>query len=101
VRLCRAAGSWSATGAVAVTVTGVLPVYLVSVLVVQIGAEMGFCTGRLGALVADFSGCSTLAASLSGLLGRVASSTGVVRAAALLPRGACGASGWVPVTRRS
>ncbi len=88
MRLCRPAGPWSAAAAaVAVTVTGVLPVYMVSVLVVQIGAEMGFGAGRLGALVAGFFGCSALAASLSGQLGRVASSTGVVRAAALLSTG--------------
>lgn len=73
-----------AAAAVAVTVTGVLPVYAVSVLVVQIGAEMGFGPGRLGALVAGFFGCSALAAMLSGRLGRDEGSTVVLRGAALL-----------------
>jgi MFS family permease len=84
----RPAGPWNVGGAaVAVTVIGVLPVYLVSVLVVQIGAEMGFGAGRLGALVAGFFGCSAVAAFLSGMLGRDAGSTGLLRAAALLSTG--------------
>ena len=79
------AGPWSVAAAVvAVTVTGVLPVYLVSVLVVQIGAEMGFGAGSLGLLVAGFFGCSAVAAFAGGAYARDAGSTGVVRGAALL-----------------
>lgn len=73
-----------ATAAVAVTVTGVLPVYLVSVLVVQLRAELGFGPSTLGALVAGFFGCSAAAALLTGRFGRDGGGTGVVRAAALL-----------------
>lgn len=85
VRLRRPPGPWSvAAAAVAVTVTGVLPVYLVSILVVQVGGELGFGAGRLGALVGGFFGCSALAALASGQVGRGAGSTVVVRTAALL-----------------
>lgn len=69
------------------TVTGVLPVYLVSVLVVQLRAELGFGPTTLGALVAGFFVCSAAAALLTGRFGRDGGGTGVVRAAALLSTG--------------
>jgi MFS family permease len=77
-----------ATAAVGVTVAGVLPVYLVSILVVQLRADMGFGAATLGLLVAAFFGCSSLAAFATGRLGRDRGSTTVVRAAALLSSGA-------------
>lgn len=69
---------------VGVTVVGLLPVYLFSVLVVQLRADMGFGPAALGALVATFFGCSSLAAFVTGRLGRDGASTSVVRAAAAL-----------------
>jgi MFS family permease len=73
-----------ATAALVVTVVGVIPVYLVSVLVVQLRAEMGFGPATLGALVAAFFGCSSVAAFTTGRLGRDGGSALVVRSAALL-----------------
>lgn len=69
---------------VGVTVVGLLPVYLFSVLVVQLRADMGFGPAALGVLVAAFFGCSSLAAFVTGRLGRDGASTSVVRAAAAL-----------------
>jgi len=73
-----------AVSAVATTVTTVFPVYLVSVLVVQIGADMPFGPADLGALVAGFFGCSAVAAFVSGQVASSAGSTRLVRASAVL-----------------
>lgn len=69
--------------AVAVTVAGVLPVYLLGVLVVQVREDVGFAPSALGALVAGFFGSSALASVLAGRLGLDAGSPRAVRAAAL------------------
>lgn len=73
-----------ATAALAVTVTGLLPVFLVSVAVFQLGPDLGFGPGTLGALVAGFFTCSALAAFGMGRSARATSTTGCVRAAALV-----------------
>ncbi len=69
--------------AVAVTVAGVLPVYLLGVLVVQVRGDVGFAPSTLGALVAGFFGSSALASVLAGRTGLDSGSTRAVRAAAL------------------
>ncbi len=61
--------------------------YLVSVLIVQLRAEMGFGPATLGALVAAFFGCSALGAVITGRVGHDAGSTAVVRSAALTSTG--------------
>lgn len=83
-RRTPAGGLAVAVSAVATTVTTVLPVYLVSVLVVQIGEDMPFGPADLGMLVAGFFGCSAVAAFVSGNLAASAGSTHLVRLSAVL-----------------
>jgi MFS family permease len=72
-----------ATAAVTVTTVGVLPVYLVGVLSVQVRADLGFGPAALGLLAAGFFGTSALASFGAGPLARRLGSSAVVRAAAL------------------
>lgn len=73
--------------AIAVTTATVMPVFLVSGLVVQIGAELGFTAAGLGLAVAAYFGTSALTSVPSGWLverfgARVTSQAGVLLAVA-------------------
>lgn len=73
-----------AGSAIAVTGTGVLPVYLVGLLSVQLREDMSFGTALLGTLVALFFGCSAIAAALASGVVRRAGTPAVMRGAALI-----------------
>jgi MFS family permease len=70
--------------AVAVTTVGVLPVYMVGVLWVQLRADLGFGPELLGTLVATFFFTSALAALTAGTVVRRFGTTPVVRLSALV-----------------
>ena len=81
----RPAGSGSAAGAaVAVTTAGVLPVYMVGVLWVQLRADLGFGPSLLGLLVASFFSASAVAALTAGAVVRRFGTSPVVRLSALI-----------------
>ena len=81
----RPVGSGSAAGAaVAVTTVGVLPVYMVGVLWVQLRADLGFGTSLLGVLVACFFATSAVSALTAGLIVRRFGTSPVVRLSALV-----------------
>ena len=81
----RPAGSLSAGGAaVAVTTVGVLPVYMVGVLWVQIRQDLGFGVSLLGTLVACFFLTSGLAAFTAGTVVRRFGTSPVVRLSAVI-----------------
>lgn len=71
-----------ATAAVTVTTVGVLPVYLVSVLSVQVRADLGFGPATLGLLAAGFFGTSALTSFVAGPVATRLGSSAVVRGAA-------------------
>jgi MFS family permease len=73
-----------ATAAVAVTTVGVLPVYMVGVLWVQLRADLGFDASLLGVLVASFFITSALSALTAGLVVRRFGTSPVVRLSALV-----------------
>lgn len=79
-----AGSSRAATAAVAVTTAGVLPVYMVGVLWVQLRAELGFGPSLLGLLVAAFFSASALAALTAGTVVRRFGTSPVVRLSALI-----------------
>jgi MFS family permease len=70
------------TAAVTVTTVGVLPVYLVSVLSVQVRADLGFGPATLGLLAAGFFGTSALTSFVAGPAASRFGSVVVVRGAA-------------------
>jgi MFS family permease len=70
--------------AVAVTTVGVLPVYMVGVLWVQIREDLGFGTSLLGLLVACFFATSAVSALTAGLIVRRFGTSPVVRLSALV-----------------
>ncbi len=70
--------------AIAVTTVGVLPVYMVGVLWVQLRADLGFGPELLGTLVATFFFTSALAALTAGTVVRRFGTTPVVRLSALV-----------------
>jgi MFS family permease len=76
----RAAG----TAAVAVTTVGVLPVYMVGVLWVQLRADLGFGPSLLGTLVACFFATSAVSALTAGTVVRRFGTSPVVRLSALV-----------------
>ena len=79
------AGSLRAgTAAVAVTTVGVLPVYMVGVLWVQLREELGFGTSLLGLLVATFFATSAVSALTAGTVVRRFGAAPVVRLSALV-----------------
>ena len=79
------AGSLRAgTAAVAVTTVGVLPVYMVGVLWVQLRADLGFGTSLLGLLVATFFATSAVSALTAGTVVRRFGTAPVVRLSALV-----------------
>ena len=81
----RQASSRSAAfAAVAVTTVGVLPVYMVGVLWVQLRADLGFGTSLLGVLVACFFATSGVSALTAGLVVRRFGTSPVVRLSALV-----------------
>lgn len=83
VSLRRPATSGSvAAAAVTVTTVGVLPVYLVSVLSVQVRADLGFGPAALGLLAAAFFGTSAVTSFAAGTVAQRVGSATVVRAAA-------------------
>jgi len=71
-----------AAAAVTVTTVGVLPVYLVGVLSVQVRADLGFGPATLGLLAAAFFSTSAAASFLAGPVARRFGSPAVVRGAA-------------------
>ena len=71
-----------ASSAVAVTTVGVLPVYLVGVLAVQVRTDLGFGPADLGLLAAAFFSTSAAASFLAGPVTRRLGSSVVVRGAA-------------------
>jgi MFS family permease len=84
----RPASSRSAGGAaVAVTTAGVLPVYMVGVLWVQLRADLGFGVSLLGTLVACFFLTSGLAAFTAGMVVRRLGTSPVVRLSAAISAG--------------
>ena len=81
----RPAGSRSAAAAaVAVTTAGVLPVYLIGVLWVQVRADLGFGTSLLGILVSCFFATSAVSAFTAGMVVRRFGTSPVVRLSALV-----------------
>ena len=76
----RAAG----TAAVAVTTVGVLPVYMVGVLWVQLRADLGFGPSLLGTLVACFFATSAVSSLTAGTVVRRFGTSPVVRLSALV-----------------
>jgi MFS family permease len=74
----------AAVAAVAVTTVGVLPVYMVGVLWVQLRADLGFGTSLLGVLVACFFATSGVSALTAGLVVRRFGTSPVVRLSALV-----------------
>jgi MFS family permease len=84
-REVRPAGSRQAgTAAVAVTTVGVLPVYMVGVLWVQLREDLGFGPSLLGLLVAAFFGSSAVSALTAGTVVRRFGTSPVVRLSALV-----------------
>lgn len=84
----RPAGSGAAAGAaVAVTTAGVLPVYMVGVLWVQLREDLGFGPSLLGLLVASFFSASAVAALTAGTVVRRFGTSPVVRLSALIGAG--------------
>ena len=83
-RLRPAASGPSAIAAVAVTTAGVLPIYMVGVLWVQLRADLGFGTSLLGVLVACFFATSAVSALTAGLVVRRFGTSPVVRLSALV-----------------
>jgi MFS family permease len=79
-----ASGRAAAFAAVAVTTVGVLPVYMVGVLWVQLRADLGFGTSLLGVLVACFFATSGVSALTAGLVVRRFGTSPVVRLSALV-----------------
>jgi MFS family permease len=77
-----ATGRSVAASAVTVTTVGVLPVYLVGVLSVQVRADLGFGPGELGLLAAAFFSMSAGTSFLAGAVTRRLGSAAVVRGAA-------------------
>ena len=77
-----ATGRAVALSAVTVTTVGVLPVYLVGVLSVQVRADLGFGPAALGLLAAAFFSTSAATSFLAGPVTRRAGTSAVVRAAA-------------------
>jgi len=77
-----ATGRSVAAAAVTVTTVGVLPVYLVGVLSVQVRADLGFGPATLGLLAAAFFSTSAGASFLAGPVARRFGSPAVVRGAA-------------------
>ncbi|SNR55595.1 MFS transporter [Blastococcus mobilis] len=77
----------AAVAAVAVTTVGVLPVYMVGVLWVQLRADLGFGPSLLGVLVACFFATSAVSALTAGLLVRRFGTSPVVRMSALVGAG--------------
>lgn len=80
--MIRPTGRSVAASAVTVTTVGVLPVYLVGVLSVQVRADLGFGPAALGLLAAAFFSTSAVASFLAGPVTRRAGSPAVVRGAA-------------------
>ena len=74
----------AAVAAVAVTTVGVLPVYMVGVLWVQLRADLGFGTSLLGVLVACFFATWGVSALTAGLVVRRFGTSPVVRLSALV-----------------
>ncbi|MDP9460209.1 MAG: MFS transporter [Actinomycetota bacterium] len=72
------------TAAVAVTTVGVLPVYMVGVLWVQLREDLGFTTSLLGVLVATFFATSAVSALTAGTVVRRFGTAPVVRLSALV-----------------
>jgi MFS family permease len=84
-REIRPAGSRRAgTAAVSVTTVGVLPVYLIGVLWVQLRGDLDFGPSLLGLLVAAFFFSSALAALTAGTIVRRFGTSPVVRLSALV-----------------
>ena len=79
-----AASGGAAIAAVAVTTAGVLPVYMVGVLWVQLRDDLGFGTSLLGVLVACFFAASAVASLTAGLIVRRFGTSPVVRLSALI-----------------
>lgn len=74
----------AATAAVTVTTVGVLPVYLVGVLWVQLRADLGFGVSLLGVLVTAFFATSAISALTAGVTVRRFGTSPVVRSSAAL-----------------
>ena len=74
----------AAVAAVTVTTAGVLPVYMVGVLWVQLSTDLGFGPTLLGALVASTFGTSAVSALTAGLVVRRFGTSPVVRLSALV-----------------
>ncbi|MEV4462529.1 MFS transporter [Micromonospora echinofusca] len=72
------------TGAVAVTIACVLPVFLLGGLAVQMGEDLGFSPAGLGLAVSVYFGVGALASVPSGVLAERYGSTVVARAGILL-----------------
>ncbi|SCL57913.1 Predicted arabinose efflux permease, MFS family [Micromonospora citrea] len=78
----------AASGAVAVTIASVLPVFLVGGLAVQLGDDLGFSPAGLGLAVSVYFGASALASVPSGRLVERYGPAVVARCAVLLSAGA-------------
>ena len=83
----QASSRAAATAAVTVTTAGVLPVYLVGVLSVQLREDLHFGPSLLGVLVAAFFVTSAVSALTAGMLVRRMGTSAVVRLSAAVAAG--------------